>query len=127
MDGALWVELSGEIIIARLRGEPTVELLAECQARSSSSRARPDAPRCSTTCSRCIRRTSTCHCRSGCSTKTWATVRLRRAIVVPTAKLAYLARLAFGEGDYRVFYNDIAAALKWLTAEPVAAQLTRIK
>jgi hypothetical protein len=47
--------------------------------------------------------------------------------VVPTAKLAYLARLAFGEGDYRVFYNDIAAALKWLTAEPVAAQLTRVK
>jgi hypothetical protein len=29
----LWVELSGEIIIARVRGEPTVELLAECQAQ----------------------------------------------------------------------------------------------
>ena len=33
MDGALWVELSGDLIIARLRGEPTVELLAECQER----------------------------------------------------------------------------------------------
>jgi hypothetical protein len=31
MNGALWVELSGELVIARLRGEPTVELLADCQ------------------------------------------------------------------------------------------------
>ena len=33
MNGALWVELSGEIIIARVRGEPTVELLAECHSQ----------------------------------------------------------------------------------------------
>jgi hypothetical protein len=45
-------------------------------------------------------------------------LQLRRAIVVPTSKLAYLARLAFGTGDYRVFYNDIAAALRWLTEAP---------
>ncbi len=31
--------------------------------------------------------------------------KLRRAIVVPNSRLAYLARLAFGEGDYRVFYE----------------------
>ncbi len=42
-------------------------------------------------------------------------VRLRRAIVVPNSRLAYLARLAFGEGDYRVFYSDMVAAIKWLT------------
>jgi hypothetical protein len=41
-------------------------------------------------------------------------VSLRRAIVVPNTKLAYLARLAFGEGDYRVFYSDITAAIRWL-------------
>ena len=44
-------------------------------------------------------------------------VKLRRAIVVPNAKLAYLARLAFGEGDYRVFYSDMIAAVKWLSEE----------
>jgi hypothetical protein len=43
-------------------------------------------------------------------------VQLRRAIVVPNTKLAYMARIAFGEGDYRVFYSDIAAAIRWLTA-----------
>lgn len=42
-------------------------------------------------------------------------IHLRRAVVVPNTKLAYLARLAFGEGDVRVFYNDMAAALAWLT------------
>jgi hypothetical protein len=40
---------------------------------------------------------------------------LRRAIVVPDTKLAYLARLAFGEGDYRVFYSDMTAAIRWLS------------
>jgi hypothetical protein len=34
---------------------------------------------------------------------------------VPDTKLAYLARLAFGDGDYRVFYDDRAAAVRWLT------------
>ena len=42
-------------------------------------------------------------------------VKLQRAIVVPNSRLAYLARIAFGEGDYRVFYNDRVAAIKWLS------------
>ncbi len=42
-------------------------------------------------------------------------IRLKRAIVVSDTKLAYLARLAFGDGDYRVFYDDRAAAVRWLT------------
>jgi hypothetical protein len=41
-------------------------------------------------------------------------MKLRRAIVVPGTKMAYLARIAFGEGDDRVFYDDIDAALAWL-------------
>lgn len=44
-------------------------------------------------------------------------VRLRRAIIVPNTRVAFLARLAFGEGDYRVFYNDISAAIRWLEEE----------
>jgi hypothetical protein len=42
---------------------------------------------------------------------------LRRAILVPNTRIAYLARLAFGqfgEGAYRVFYNDLAQAILWL-------------
>ena len=40
--------------------------------------------------------------------------KLRRAVIVPDTKLAYLARLAFHNDDFRVFYNDYAAALEWL-------------
>jgi len=47
-------------------------------------------------------------------------LRLKRAIVVPNSRLAYLARIAFGEGDYRVFYNDMVAAIAWLSEAPTA-------
>jgi hypothetical protein len=42
---------------------------------------------------------------------------LRKAIVVRNTRNAYLARIAFGqfgEGEYRVFYNDLAEAVRWL-------------
>lgn len=42
---------------------------------------------------------------------------LRKAILVRNTRSAYLARIAFGqfgEGEYRVFYNDLAQAVRWL-------------
>jgi hypothetical protein len=42
-------------------------------------------------------------------------IKLKRAIVVPNSRLAYLARIAFGEGNYRVFYSDMVSAIKWLS------------
>ncbi|HET7133162.1 MAG TPA: hypothetical protein VFJ95_12980 [Gammaproteobacteria bacterium] len=114
MRAELTVECNGAVVIARLRGEPTVELLKECQERVLSM------------------------ARSRGTTKVlydalemrpppvdvpWAQrqldesndeLQLRRAVVVPCTKLAYLARLAFGDGDYRVFYDDMAPAVRWL-------------
>ena len=113
--GQAWVELVGDLIVARVRGEPNEQLLRETQDKvlflvKDAGRARVlydtlemdpppvDVP--------------------------WTQreldeklgpLRLKRAIVVPNSKLAYLARLAFGEGDYRVFYNDRVAAVRWLT------------
>lgn len=43
---------------------------------------------------------------------------LRRAIVAPNTRIAYLSRLAFGEGESQVFYDDVEAALRWLRAGP---------
>ncbi len=45
-------------------------------------------------------------------------VQLKRAIVVPDTRIAYLARLAFADeyGDARVFYGDMAQAFAWLKA-----------
>jgi hypothetical protein len=41
-------------------------------------------------------------------------LKLRIAIVVPNCRLAYLARLVYGDEDYQVFYNDLKAAMLWL-------------
>src|SRR4051812_24147452 len=127
MNGELCDELSGELIIARVRGEPTVELPQECQsplvrlapaadpARAVYDTLEMDPPRVDVPWSH------------RALDEQLGDLHLRRAIVVPTSKLAYLARLAFGEGAYRVFYNDTAAAVKWLTETPLPARLTRIK
>lgn len=109
------IRLTGDLIVARLRGEPTPELLRECQeqvlllARGNPlGRVLYDARQMT----------------PPSVEVPWAqrhldenigAVRLRRAIVVPDSRLAFLARLAFGESDYRVFYDDIAAATDWLS------------
>jgi hypothetical protein len=115
------------MIIARLRGEPTAELLAECQKQvlflvrdadrgkvlydTLEMEAPPvDVPLAQRDLDESL-----------------GSIHLRRAIVVPNSRLAYLARLAFGEGDYRVFYNDFIGAVRFLGEEPSAARLSRIK
>ena len=118
MDGQLWVEPIGDLIIARVRGQPSEALLRACQdrvlqiAKDAGSKTTHrvlydalemesppvDVPLAQRELDEGLR-----------------DIRLRRAIVVPNTRLAYLARLAFGEGDYRVFYSDIAAAVVWLS------------
>lgn len=120
MEGQVWVELVGDLVVARVRGEPTARLLQECQDQvlflvrdAGRGRVLYD----------------TLEMEAPPVDVPWAqreldeslgAVQLRRAIVVPNSRLAYLARLAFGEGDYRVFYNDIIAAVKWLSEERTA-------
>ncbi|MEW5916960.1 MAG: hypothetical protein AB1762_11165 [Gemmatimonadota bacterium] len=114
-DNQLWVEPVGDLIIARVRGEPTEALLRECQNRvlqimrdSGRSKVLYDAlemisPQVDVPWSQRELDASL------------GPLKLRRAIVVPNTRLAYLARLAFGDGDYRVFYSDMTAAISWLS------------
>lgn len=115
MNSQIWIEPIGNLIIARIRGLPSEALLKEVQERilflsKETSQIRVlydvlemDAPAVEVPISQ------------------WGldeglnAVKLRRAIVVPNTRLAYLARLAFGEGDYRVFYNDLTSAVTWLS------------
>ncbi len=117
MTGSVWVELSGNIVIARVRGEPSEALIRETQERvlvflqdTAHRRVLYDAlemdpPTVEVTLVQ-QRLSEDIH-----------KLGARIALLVPNSRLAYLARLGFGSGNYRVFYNDLAAAIAWLTAE----------
>ena len=127
MKGQAWVELVGDLVMARVRGEPTEELLRETQDQvlflvRDAGRGKVlydtlemEAPHVDVPWSQ-----------RALDEKLGA-IKLRRAIVVPNSRLAYLARLAFGEGEYRVFYNDFISAMRWLSEDNQASHLSRIK
>ncbi|HET9693035.1 MAG TPA: STAS/SEC14 domain-containing protein [Steroidobacteraceae bacterium] len=41
---------------------------------------------------------------------------VRCAVVVADSRCAFLARIAFGDANYRIFYEDLEAAERWLAA-----------
>lgn len=114
----VWVELSGDIIVARLRGDLNESHIADVQAKvlvllGETERRRVlydalemDPPSIEMTVAQ-QQMSEQLH-RKGA----------RVAILVPNTRIAYLARIAFGQGDHRVFYNDLAAAVTWLTEDP---------
>jgi hypothetical protein len=113
-----WVELSGGIVIARIRGAPTEAALRDVQERvrvvlkATGQRyvlydaLELEPPPLDTV---LVQQRLTEELR---------TLGLRVAILVPNTRLAYLSRLAFGAAEHRVFYNDLAAAIRWLTEGP---------
>jgi len=125
--GQHWIDLVGDLVVARIRGEPTEQLLRETQEQvlflvKDSQRGKVlydtlemTAPPVDVAWSQ--RKLD----------ESLGSIQLKRAIVVPNSQLAYLARLAFGEGDYRVFYNDFVGAIKWLAADSATSLLTRVK
>jgi hypothetical protein len=117
----LWVEPVGSLILARLRGVLSPEMLQECQQRvlalareSHQLRVLYD----------CLELTAPemdlVLLQQRLETEKRAVlgaVPLRTAILVPNTRIAFLARISFGEfGEeyYRVFYNDMGRAVKWL-------------
>src|SRR6266699_4594071 len=113
--GRLWVEPVGNIIVARLRGKATTELIRECQKRVIALRS-------DTGCSRIMydaleleRPPIEIVLAQQALTDDLKGPGIKIAIVVPNTAIAYLARLAFGEANHRVFYNYISAAVLWLS------------
>jgi hypothetical protein len=110
----LEVRVSGDLVLVEQRGEMDEATLRLCQQRVLELAAETG-----------LRRVLY-DAREMIAPPAWLTLKqqelddqpdamlLRRAIVVPGTKIAYLARIAFGEGDYRVFYDDIDAARAWL-------------
>jgi hypothetical protein len=111
----LWVEPVGSIIIARIRGVPSAELIRECQERvlllikdTKQGRLLYDALELE------LPTVEPAWVQRKLDDELDKSIPLKRAIVVPNSRVALLSRVAFGEGEYRVFYNDFAAAIKWL-------------
>lgn len=109
----------GGVLIARMRGEPDQKLLQDCQSRILEL---VKDTRQGLILHDCLEMETP---QVEVPVSQWkldqeiGSIHLKRAVVVPNTRLAYLARLAFGEGDVRVFYNDMAAALSWLTAKEI--------
>ncbi|TFV90172.1 STAS/SEC14 domain-containing protein [Oxalobacteraceae bacterium OM1] len=117
MSDKFHVELIEEIVVVRMRGEPTEALLADCHARLLDMVKRADrrkilydflemtAPKLDLV---LWQQQMVAAQHLGDS--------LQRAVVVPNTRLAYLARIAFGECKHQIFYDDVAAAMQWLGA-----------
>ena len=119
----LWVELVGNSIVARIRGVPTEALIRECQERivalvkdTSCSRILYDALE--------LENPSADVALTQQSLTALMAPSTRIAILVSNTKVAYFSRLAFGEANYRVFYNDMAGATAWLNESGAAASVT---
>jgi len=115
MENQLWIEPVGEVIIARIRGVPTEALLRECQERILNLVKDTEKGLVLHDCLEMETPQIEVPVSQWKLDQQVLSVHLRRAVVVPNTRLAYLARLAFGEGDVKVFYSDMAAALAWLT------------
>ena len=113
-NGQAWVELVGELVLARVRGEPTELLLRETQEQVLALVRDAERGKVLYDTLEMTPPPVDVPWSQRKLDETLGLIRLKRAIVVPNSRLAYLARLAFGEGDYKVFYNDMEAAITWL-------------
>lgn len=118
MNEAFSCEAMGPFVLVRLKGTPSERILEECQVcmleamRRAESKAvlydlteLQPAPM-SVLLYQCV------------LNEHLAELRLKRAIVVPNAQIAHMARLAFGGSDFRVFYDDLEGAKGYLRDAP---------
>ncbi len=115
LNSQLWIEPVGDIIIVRFRGVFNEDLIVECQKRllqllkdTQIRNVLYDILEVESVPAELTMVQWTLDQNLG-------NITLRRAVVVPNTRFAYLARIAFGEPDLRIFYNDIAGATQWLT------------
>ena len=117
----IWVEPVGSVIVARIRGRATAEMLRECEQRvlglarhTHQVRVLYDALELEPPEMELVLLQKQLDAEKKANL---GTASLRTAILVSNTRIAYLARIAFGhagEANYRVFYDDYAAALDWL-------------
>jgi hypothetical protein len=112
--GQVWVEPVGGIILARIRGRATADLIRECEMRIVALQSDTGCDRIMYDALELERPPIDLVLVQQALTAALKNARVKIAIVVPNTAIAYLARLAFGEANHRIFYNDLSAAALWL-------------
>ena len=120
----VWVEPVGTVIVARVRGKPTAEMLRDCERRvlelaraTQQVRVLYDALELEPPEMELVLLQKQLDSEKK---DNLGSASLRTAILVSNTRVAYLARIAFGhagEAHYRVFYSDFAAAFHWLEGD----------
>jgi hypothetical protein len=111
----LWVELVGQIIVARIIGKPTEELLAlrherilQIERDSACRKLLLDDLQMSAPSYTDIQKQRTLN-------PDFIALGFKIAVVVPNSQMAYLARMKFDHENHKVFYNDLVEAITWLS------------
>lgn len=113
-ESKLQVSISGDVLLVEQQGEMSEEALRLCQQRVLELAVESGLRRVLYDAREMIAPGAEVALLQQKLDDQLGSMKLRRAIVVPGTRIAYLARIAFFEGDDRVFYDDIDAALAWL-------------
>lgn len=116
MNDNLWVELVGSFIIARVRGAASEEVIRECQQRVVALLRSSDCRKILYDALEMNDPTVDVALVQQKLSEQLREFSVRLAIVVPDTRTAYLGRIAFGDAEHRVFYNDMGAAVTWLVS-----------
>lgn len=124
MQGQFWIDSVGQIIIVRAKGKTSVTAVRERHARiiqlSQKTGCKKilfdfleaEAPSYEV---KAIQQQLNIELKA---------LNFRIAIVVPNFLLAYHGRIAFGDDNHRIVYEDLTEAVSWLNTENDAAPLT---
>ena len=111
----VWVEAVGKIIVARIKGEPTTDLLdirhervIQTAKESASTKLLLDDLQMAPPTYAQIEHQRTLNA-------DFARLGLKIAVLVPNSQMAYLARLKFDQENHKVFYNEMVDAVNWLS------------
>lgn len=114
LQNQVWVELVNNIIMARMRGDVTEEMLNQRHAQILQIAN-------DTGCKKLLLDDLEMNAMpyeiieaQRFLNEELNALKFRVAVVVPNSRLAYLARLQFGGENHKVFYTDIVEAINWL-------------
>lgn len=114
MDEGFLCEAKGSFVLARLVQAPSERVLEECQVCVLEAMRRSGSKAVLYDLTEMLPAPINVLLYQRVLNEHIAPLAIKRAIVVPNAQIAHIARLAFGGSDYRLFYDDLEAAKAYL-------------